>query len=141
MRYYFLRQSRPYQRCVFVACAMYLSISLTEVPDFSRRRDGETLAEEERRVGKQWFEVLLDLLCVLFFVVDLVVQGKGVGFKKMFNYRWTQIFVLLLLFDMLGIVWPLGRLLMVTGIVRCYPIVYYSKKGTGGVGGLLCVAA
>ena len=127
MRYYFLRQSRQYRICLFVACVMYLSISLTEVPDFSNRKD-QSAREETRRVGKQWFELLLDLLCVIVFLVDLVVHCRSVGIKQAFSYRWTQIFMMLLVFDMMGIVWPLGRVMMVTGIVRCYPIVYYSKK-------------
>ena len=127
MRFYYLRQSYPYQISVFVACVLYLSISLTEVPDFTAyhpRREGG------REGGvKTWYEVSFDMLCVSFFAADVWVHCKGVGVGKTFRYKWTRLFVLLLVFDVVGMLWPLARVLMVTGIVRCFPIVYFSKKG------------
>lgn len=44
------------------------------------------------------------------------------------SYRWTQFFIACLVFDVIGMVWPVLRVLVVSGIVRCYPIIYFSPK-------------
>lgn len=132
MRFYYLRQSRPYQICVFVSCVLYLSTSLMEAPDL---RAYGLSREGGRECGaKTWCELALAMVCISFFLVDLWVHCKGVGVWKTFRYKWTRLFVLLLAFDVMGMLWPVARVLIVSGIVRCFPIVYFSRKGVGREG-------
>ncbi|GAB5036822.1 two-pore calcium channel [Nannochloropsis oceanica] len=78
--------------------------------------------------AKTWCELALAMVCISFFLVDLWVHCKGVGVWKTFRYKWTRLFVLLLAFDVMGMLWPVARVLIVSGIVRCFPIVYFSRK-------------
>lgn len=57
-----------------------------------------------------------------------VVQALGSGVRHTLSYRWTQFFIACLVFDVIGMVWPVLRVLVVSGIVRCYPIIYFSPK-------------
>lgn len=130
MRFYYLRQSYLYQICVFVACVLYLSTSLTEVPDL--RAYGPSGEGDRENGAKTCCELALTIMCVSFFLLDLWVHCKGVGVGKAFRYKWTRLFVLLLAFDVMGVLWPVARVLKVSGIVRCFPIVYFSRKGEWG---------
>lgn len=95
-------------------------VSLTELPAFGVRD-----AHEE---GKEWYEVVLEVICNVVFAYDIYMQGRAKGVGVTWRNRWTQIFSVLLAFDFLGVFWQGLRLLKVTGIVRAFPIVYYSKR-------------
>lgn len=106
--------------CLFLACFLYVLVSLTELPAFGVRAP--------RDEGKEWYEIVLEAICNGVFVVDIYMQGRAKGFGITWRNRWTQIFAVLLVFDFVGVVWQGMRLLKVTGIVRAFPIVYYSKR-------------
>ena len=55
-------------------------------------------------------------------------QALASGGRYTLSHRWTQIFIACLLFDVIGMLWPVLRVLVVSGIVRFYPIVYYNYK-------------
>lgn len=68
-----------------LACLLYLCISLFETPDFraleplpSQDRGGakpkDRLALTEQRLGKVWYELLIEIVCVVAFAADLRIQ-------------------------------------------------------------------
>ena len=70
-----------------LACLLYLCISLFETPDFraleslpSQDRGGpkpkDWLALTEQRLGKVWYELLIEIVCVLAFAADLRIQVR-----------------------------------------------------------------
>ena len=61
-----------------LTCLLYISISLSEVPDFDAvvgaTRDGVVGPEKQ---GKLWYELLLESACIVGFAIDIVIQVRG----------------------------------------------------------------
>ena len=123
LRWYYLRKRRWYKWVLGIACTLYLTSSLTETPLFN----ATTLESYHRE--KNWYEIFFDVLGECVFSLDIFVQCKALGARRvLIDNKWTLVFLGLLAFDWIGLLWPILRVLMVTGIVRFYPIVYYSRK-------------
>ena len=120
MRWYYARKKTLWKLCLFTACFVYLLVSLTELPAFH--------STSAPGAGKDWYEIVLEAVCNSVFAVDIYMQMRGKGYRKTWQNRWTQMFCLCLAFDFVGVAWQGLRVLKVTGIVRTYPIVYYSKR-------------
>lgn len=68
-----------------MTCLLYLSISLSEVPDFhavgphrdrSHRKHWRFFAQHPQ--GKLWWELLIEVSCVVAFTLDIIFQVRGV---------------------------------------------------------------
>lgn len=83
------RRRRAYVWLVRLACLLYLSVSISEVPDFRalepRATHGRGGAKQwrffaEHPMGKTWYELTIEAGCVLAFAADLGIQvSAGAG--------------------------------------------------------------
>lgn len=96
MRWYYARKKTLWKLCLMTVCFIYIIVSLTELPSFEHSRQG---------AGKDWYEIILEVICDSVFVYDIYMQGRAKGFRKTWNNRWTQVFCFLLIFDFVGVVW------------------------------------
>jgi hypothetical protein len=97
MRWYYARKKTLWKLCLFLACSLYILVSVTELspfrkPDISARR-GEGL------------EIVLEVICDTIFAVDIYMQMRAKGYRTTWNNRWTQVFCLCLIFHFVGVLW------------------------------------
>ena len=100
MRWYYARKKTLWKLCLFVACLLYILVSVTELSPF---RKPEVSARRE--AGKDWYEIILEVICDSVFAVDIYMQMRAKGYRTTWNNRWTQAFCLCLIFHFVGVLW------------------------------------
>lgn len=81
------RRTQAYGLFLCLTCLLYLSISLSEVPNFdavlqAERDDGQSkhwrfFAQHSQ--GKEWYETLIEVACIVAFAGDIVCQVRLVS--------------------------------------------------------------